>query len=190
MSGCSEPAVKVGPTCVSCKPYYCAGAWHYPQRHYSYNKVGIASWYGAAFHGKLKANQLPFNMYSMTAAHKTLPLPSVVRVTNLQNGKSVIVVVDDRGPYKYKGRIIDLSYRAAQTLGMSVCGKAMVRVECLQEESLMLSQLVKKYRRDKKKCKMDWYKIYVNEIANQKAKIHDVSPVRKKLSSIVFYKKY
>lgn len=179
LSGCSEKRVPVGPVCVSCNPYYCRGSWHYPQKHYHYDKVGIASWYGHAFHGKLKASGQPFDMYSMTAAHKTLPLPSVVRVTNLQTGKSIIVVVDDRGPYVYKGRIIDLSYRAAQALGIHNKGIANVRVQCLQEESQELSRLVAKYRKRKQGNK-DWYKIYLTEIAGRKKNTKS-----QKLSSIV-----
>jgi rare lipoprotein A len=95
-----------------------------------YRQTGIASWYGEAFHGKRTSSGTIYNMHELTAAHKTLPLPSLVRVTNLGNGKSVVVTVDDRGPF-VKGRLIDLSYAAARELDIVQAGTAEVEVEAL-----------------------------------------------------------
>jgi len=95
-----------------------------------YNKVGYASWYGTRFHGKLTSSREPYNMFDMTAASKTLPLPTYVKVTNLENGRSVVVKVNDRGPFKRK-RIIDLSYVAARKLGYARKGTALVRVTAI-----------------------------------------------------------
>ncbi len=81
-----------------------------------YSEVGIASWYGKDFHGKRTSSGTPYNMHNYSAAHKTLPIPTYVKVTNLENGKSINVRVDDRGPFS-KGRIIDLSYQAAKGKG-------------------------------------------------------------------------
>jgi rare lipoprotein A len=91
---------------------------------------GVASWYGPDFHGKSTSTGEPYDMYSMTAAHPTLPLPAYVRVTNLQNGRSVVVRVNDRGPFK-KNRIIDLSYAAALRLDMVRDGTALVEVRAV-----------------------------------------------------------
>lgn len=96
-----------------------------------YSEVGIASWYGKDFHGKRTSSGTPYNMYSYSAAHKTLPIPTYVKVTNLENGKTVNLRVDDRGPFS-KGRIIDLSYQAAKDLGVIAKGTAKVKVEALQ----------------------------------------------------------
>ncbi len=96
-----------------------------------YREEGIASWYGTKFHGRRTSSGEPYDMYAMTAAHKTLPLPSYVRVTNLENGRSAIVRVNDRGPF-HPGRIIDLSYAAAVTLGIVERGTARVRVEAIE----------------------------------------------------------
>lgn len=95
-----------------------------------YSERGVASWYGKDFHGKASANGECYNMYAFTAAHKTLPLPTVVRVTNLENNKSVVVKVNDRGPF-VSGRVIDMSYAAAQSLGMVGNGTAPVLVEAI-----------------------------------------------------------
>ena len=95
---------------------------------------GLASWYGAEFHGKPTSCGEPYDMYAMTAAHKTLPLGTHVKVSNLRNGRSVILRVNDRGPF-VSGRIIDLSCRAAQELGSATPGLAPVRVEAVQVAS-------------------------------------------------------
>ena len=95
-----------------------------------YREVGMASWYGRDFHGRRTSSGQPYDMYRMTAAHKTLPLPTYVRVTNLGNGRSVVVRVNDRGPF-IDGRIIDLSFVAAQKLDIMTSGTARVEVVAL-----------------------------------------------------------
>ncbi len=99
-----------------------------------YVERGVASWYGPGFHTAKTSNGEPYDMYGMTAAHKTLPLPSYVQVTNLKNGKSVVVRVNDRGPFK-DGRIIDLSYTAATKLDILRDGTAFVEVRAITPES-------------------------------------------------------
>lgn len=110
------------------KPYKVKGKWYRPHEDPDYSKVGAASWYGDAFHGRLTANGEIYDMTHLTAAHPTMPLPSYARVTNLANGSSVIVRVNDRGPYA-NGRIIDLSKRAAELLDYTHAGVARVRVD-------------------------------------------------------------
>lgn len=116
------------------KPYQINGVWYYPKEDYSYDETGIASWYGPGFHEKNTANGEIYDQNELTAAHKTLPMPSLVRVTNLDNGRSIVVRVNDRGPYA-NGRIIDMSRRGAQLLGFDGPGTAKVRVQILAEES-------------------------------------------------------
>ncbi len=116
------------------EPYQINGVWYYPKVDYDYDETGIASWYGEAFHAKLTANGEIYDMNDLTAAHRTLPLPSLVRVTNLDNGRSMVVRINDRGPFA-AGRIIDLSRRSAQLLGMDRAGTAKVRVQILPTES-------------------------------------------------------
>lgn len=119
------------------KPYQINGRWYYPTENYEYAETGIASWYGPNFHGKSTANGEIFNQNRMTAAHRTLPLPSAVRVTNLENGRTVMLRVNDRGPFA-RSRIIDVSRRAAQLLGFERNGTAKVKVEILPDESRQL----------------------------------------------------
>lgn len=114
--------------------YQVEGEWYYPRVDLTYEERGIASWYGPNFHGKKTANGEVFDMNLVSAAHKTLPMPSVVRVTNLENGRSLIIRINDRGPF-VRGRIIDLSRHAAELLGFSNKGTAMVHVRLLFEES-------------------------------------------------------
>src|SRR5271169_3202222 len=109
-------------------PYRIAGHTYYPSENTSYTAVGMASWYGAAFHGRRTANGEVYDMASITAAHPTMPLPSYARVTNLENGYSVIVRVNDRGPY-HGGRVMDVSSRAADVLDFKGTGTAKVKVE-------------------------------------------------------------
>ncbi len=116
------------------KPYQIGGVWYYPSEDFSYDETGIASWYGPGFHEKITANGEQYDQNELTAAHKTLPMPSLVRVTNLDNGRSIVVRVNDRGPYA-NGRIIDMSRRGAQLLGFDGVGTAKVRVQILAEES-------------------------------------------------------
>jgi len=118
------------------KPYKVAGRWYYPLKTANgYDQTGVASWYGKQFHGHKTANGERYDMYTMSAAHKTLPLPSMVRVTNLDNGRSVIVRVNDRGPF-VKSRIIDLSYAAAKALGYDTKGTAHVRVQAVNNQAI------------------------------------------------------
>lgn len=114
--------------------YQVEGQWYYPKVDLAYDERGLASWYGPKFDGKKTANGEIYDMTLVSAAHKTLPLPSVVRVTNLQNGRSLVIRINDRGPF-VRGRIIDLSRRAAELLGFSTQGTAMVQVRVLPEES-------------------------------------------------------
>jgi rare lipoprotein A len=116
------------------KPYQVNGIWYTPAEDFSYNETGIASWYGPGFHQKTTANGEIYDQEELTAAHKTLPMPSLVRVTNLDNGRSIVVRVNDRGPF-VNGRIIDMTHRGAQLLGYEKSGTAKVRVEILGEES-------------------------------------------------------
>jgi rare lipoprotein A len=120
--------------------YTIAGRVYTPDENYRYNESGMASWYGPGFHGKRTANGEAYDQAAMTAAHRTLPMPSVVRVTNLSNGSSVIVRVNDRGPFA-NDRIIDLSRAAAEKLDMVRAGTASVRVEILPEESKRLKEV-------------------------------------------------
>ncbi len=124
------------------KPYQVAGVWYYPQEDFAYDETGIASWYGPDFHAKLTANGEVFDQNAVTAAHKTLQMPSIARVTNLENGRSIVVRVNDRGPF-VNGRILDLSRRSAQLLGMEGKGTAKVRVQVLTEESRVLAGKLK-----------------------------------------------
>jgi rare lipoprotein A len=109
------------------KPYRVNGVWYSPKEEPDYDRIGLASWYGNAFHMKPTANGEFFDMYAVTAAHPTLPLPSIVEVTNLENGKSLQVRVNDRGPF-VAGRLIDLSAEGARQLGFDRQGVARVRV--------------------------------------------------------------
>lgn len=120
------------------KPYQIKGVWYYPRADYDYRETGIASWYGPGFHGKRTANGEVYDQTDLTAAHRTLPMPSLVRVSNLENGRSIVVRINDRGPFK-NGRIIDLSHRAAQLLGFIGKGTAKVRVDILEDESRQLA---------------------------------------------------
>jgi rare lipoprotein A len=110
------------------KPYKVRGKWYYPKEDSGYDRKGTASWYGDAFHGRLTANGEIYDMNHLSAAHPTMPLPSYARVTNLKNGNSVIVRINDRGPYAH-GRLIDLSKRAANMLDYASSGTAQVRVQ-------------------------------------------------------------
>ena len=132
----ANPIYKIG------DPYEINDIWYYPERDLKYNFSGIASWYGDKFHGKLTANGEIFNKNIVSAAHKTLPLPSMVRVTNLDNGKVLNIRINDRGPYAH-GRIIDLSEKAAELLGFKELGTARVNVKILTEQSLLLERNAK-----------------------------------------------
>jgi rare lipoprotein A len=124
------------------KPYQIQGVWYYPAEDYKYEETGIASWYGPDFHGKFTANGEIFDQNEVTAAHRTLPMPCFARVTNLENGRSLIVRVNDRGPFSHS-RILDLSRRAAQLLGIEQKGTAKVKVEIMADESRALAMTLK-----------------------------------------------
>lgn len=124
------------------EPYKIAERWYRPKEFETFSETGIASWYGHKFHGRQTANGEVFNMYAMTAAHRVLPLPSVVRVTNLGNGRSVIVRINDRGPYANE-RIIDLSLVAAEKAGFRRKGIARVRVELLPDLSRKVARIAR-----------------------------------------------
>lgn len=123
-----HPTIKIG------KPYRIGWKKYYPKYDPNYDEVGIASWYGPNFHGKMTANGETYNQWAMTAAHPTLPMPSLVRVTNVETQQSVVVRVNDRGPFA-EDRVIDLSRAAAEALGTHAKGIAKVRVEYLPEET-------------------------------------------------------
>src|SRR3981189_1845245 len=123
-----EPVPKGGGTYRVGKPYIVAGRVYVPEEDVNYREEGLASWYGDDFHARLTANGEVFDMASLTAAHPTLPMPCYARGTNLSNGKSLIVRVNDRGPY-HGNRLIDVSNRAAELLEFKGNGVARVRVE-------------------------------------------------------------
>src|SRR5437588_3665178 len=123
-----EPVPKGGGTYRVGKPYIVAGRIYVPEEDVNYREEGTASWYGDDFHGRLTANGEVFDMGALTAAHPTLPMPCYARVTNLSNGKSLVVRVNDRGPY-HGNRLIDVSNKAAELLEFKGNGVARVRVE-------------------------------------------------------------
>lgn len=125
------------------EPYEIDGVTYYPKEDYRYSETGIASWYGPGFEGKHTANGETFDPGELTAAHRTLPMPSLVRVTNLDNGKSVVVRVNDRGPFA-NNRVIDLSQRAAELLGFANLGTAKVRVDIMEIESRAIADAAKR----------------------------------------------
>ncbi len=156
-AGHTPPAVVANPATATAEPdagggiykvgtpYQVEGIWYYPAEDYAYVQEGVASWYGSDFHGKRTANGDRYNMDDLTAAHPTLPMPSVVKVTNLDNGKMLRVTVNDRGPF-HSTRIIDVSKKAAQLLGFYEAGTARVRVEIDAEESITLKNIALKKR--------------------------------------------
>ncbi|WP_433768829.1 septal ring lytic transglycosylase RlpA family protein [Pseudomonas putida] len=129
----ATPTLHTGP--YKANPYTVLGKTYFPlQESKTYVASGTASWYGTKFHGQNTANGEVYDLYGMSAAHKTLPLPSYVRVTNLDNNRSVILRVNDRGPF-YSDRIIDLSYAAAKKLGYAEIGTARVKVEGIDPQA-------------------------------------------------------
>jgi rare lipoprotein A len=130
--GGAVPVVKDPAPIVSgtMRPYQVRGRWYTPKEQPDYEEVGMASWYGDAFNGRPTSSGERFDMHQLTAAHKTLPLPGLVEVTNLENGRRLVVRVNDRGPF-VDSRIIDLSREAAQELGMLSQGVGRVRVRYL-----------------------------------------------------------
>jgi rare lipoprotein A len=129
----SEPVPRVEPRSRSGNPasYVVFGKrYHTLQSSEGYLERGIASWYGTKFHGRKTSSGEPYDMYKFTAAHKTLPLPTYARVTNLRNGRSIIVKINDRGPF-HENRLIDLSYAAAYKLGIIATGTGLVEVRAI-----------------------------------------------------------
>ena len=113
------------------RPYEINGKWYYPlSSAHGFKQIGYASWYGADFHGKRTANGEIYNMYELSAAHKTLPLGTYLKVHNLSNDKKIVIRINDRGPF-IKGRIIDLSYSAAKKLDILLSGIAKVKIEAI-----------------------------------------------------------
>ena len=158
-------SVKVG------DPYKIKNKTYTPALNHEYDQIGTASWYGDDFHCKKTANGEYFNKNQLSAAHNTLPLPSVAKVTNLENGRSVNVIINDRGPFS-NNRIIDLSEKAASELGMKARGLATVRVQFLPKESneLMAKLPSKKkiYYKGKGKHKpLSKFEIIVAEYSDQ-----------------------
>lgn len=132
--GCYGPEAPKGGAYKVGEPYQIEGAWYYPAEDDNYEEVGVASWYGRQFHGRQTANGETFDMYQVSAAHRTLPMPSMVEVTNLENGRTLTVRINDRGPFA-RGRVIDLSKRGAELLGFRTQGTTRVKVRILADDS-------------------------------------------------------
>ena len=130
-------------------PYQIAGVWYRPAEDFSYDETGIASWYGEDFHGKYTANGEVYDLNALTAAHRTLPMPTIVQVTNLDNGRTIELRVNDRGPFA-RGRIIDVSRRAAQLLGFEPQGTAKVHVRIMVPETIQAVSLARRNGGDQK----------------------------------------
>jgi rare lipoprotein A len=124
------------------QPYQANGTWYYPVEDFGYNETGIASWYGPDFDQKYTANGEVFDQDVASAAHKTLAMPTVVQVTNLDNGRSIQLRINDRGPF-IGNRILDVSRRAAQLLGFEQNGTAKVRVQVLVPETMQAQSIAK-----------------------------------------------
>jgi rare lipoprotein A len=135
MVNLGDPVPKGGGTYRVGKPYQVAGRMYVPEDDQSYVAEGLASWYGSDFHGRRTANGETYDMEGLSAAHPTLPMPSYIRVTNLRNQRSIILRVNDRGPY-HGNRVIDVSKRAAHLLDFHGHGVARVRVEYVGRASL------------------------------------------------------
>ena len=132
----SRSTYKVG------NPYKVGSVWYYPEENFTLVETGITSWYGPGFHKDHTANGEVFDQNELTAAHRTLQLPCLARITNLENGHSVVVRINDRGPFLH-GRIMDVSMRAAELLGFANRGTARVRLEVLEKESRILAAAAK-----------------------------------------------
>lgn len=166
-------------------PYEIEGEWYYPQEDPKYDNTGIASWYGPKFHGRRTANGEIFDMDLLTAAHPTLPMPIRAKVTNLENGKSVIVRVNDRGPFA-KDREIDMSRRAAEVLGFREKGTARVRVQYLGRAPLYdaAGRLIRKqepdrYIAEKPVTPKEYRKVSAAPVAAVAVQTPDGKPVEK-----------
>ncbi len=129
-------------------PYKIKGRQYQPKETYSHTETGTASWYGPGFHGKKTANGEIFNKFELTAAHRTLQMPSLIEVTNLNNGKSIVLRVNDRGPFAHD-RILDVSERGAELLGFKHQGTAKIKIKVLTEESKDIADIAKTGRSTK-----------------------------------------
>ena len=136
-----DPPESVGSFKVG-NPYNIKGRNYYPRETYNHSETGIASWYGPNFHGKKTANGEIFDKNELTAAHRTLQMPSIIRVTNLANGRSIILRVNDRGPFAHD-RVLDVSERAAAVLGFKNHGTAKVRIDVLSDASVQVAHAAK-----------------------------------------------
>jgi rare lipoprotein A len=139
----AEPAPRGKGTYKVGNPYQIDGVWYYPAEDLGYEETGIASWYGEQFHAKETANGEVFDLNALTAAHRTLPMPSIVQVTNLENGRTIQLRVNDRGPFA-RGRILDVSRRGAQLLGFEGQGTAKVQVKILVPESIQAAAIARR----------------------------------------------
>ncbi len=148
---------------------------YYPAETFSHTETGKASWYGPGFHGKMTANGEVFNKNDLTAAHRTLQMPSIIRVTNLKNGRSVILRVNDRGPFAHN-RVLDVSERAASLLGFKKDGIATIRLEVLPAESKYVAEAAKQGRDTR------GYEVALNQ--NKVPQIHSSSNVNQPYAGI------
>lgn len=179
MAGCSRyddtlydgPKTKIPGLHRFSKPYTIWGTTYYPQDYYEYDQEGVASWYGPGFHGKPTPYGEPYNQHGLTAAHKTLPLPSVALVTSLKTGKTIKVIINDRGPF-IDGREIDLSVGAAKALGVYNDGLSKVRVQTLPSESYNLCKwlLESGNKSGRDPSGRGWENVYYEEVENKETK--------------------
>jgi len=161
------PYYKVG------NPYSINGTRYIPKEDPDYIEEGIASWYGPKFDGKLTANGEIFNQYAVTAAHRTLPIPSLVKVTNLENNRSIVLRINDRGPF-VGDRIIDLSYKSAQLLGIIEKGTGKVRVEIIDYgEHLLVKNSKKLLKTNVKQNKESFLQVGVFKEASNADRLSD-----------------
>ena len=160
LAGCSDSLLTYCLPNSTSRPYSIKGRWYYPQDHYELTQEGISSYYGGpdGCHGEPTALGEIFDMHAMTAAHPTLPLPCIILVENLENGRTAVLRVNDRGPYKHE-RILDTSVQAAKALGFYHKGLAKVRLTTLVKESLAL--------RAKKKQVCEGMEIYVEHVLHR-----------------------
>ena len=162
-----KPYYKVG------NPYSINGIKYIPKEDPNYFEEGIASWYGPKFDGKLTANGEVFDQYAVTAAHRTLPIPSLVKVTNLENNRNIVLRINDRGPF-VGDRIIDLSYKSAQMLGIIEKGTGKVRVEIIDYgEHLLIKSSKKIVRNNINKSKEYFLQVGAFKEANNADKLSD-----------------
>lgn len=170
------------------EPYRIKNTWYYPAEDFSYTETGIASWYGPKFHGRITANGEAFDMNTLTAAHRTLPMPSLVRVINLSNGRSLQLRVNDRGPFA-RNRIIDVSRRAAQLLGFEQVGTARVRVEIVADESQRMKLAAMRGEIEPQgdiKAKPELRAPVLRQTLNQPTPLPQTPDVRRKLAPVEY----